>query len=278
MSPSTSTEPEPPLIEAASVAKRFPECWPSTTSPSACAPGRRTRWWGRTACKSTLLKVLTGVHRPDAGDLRLRGEPVAFGGPLDAQRAGIQAIHQEIGLVPLMSVARNLLLGREPRGRSASSTPARCTAAPRSSSNRTASGWTSGGRCAPTASGRSRWSRSPGPCRWTPASSSWTSRPAPSNRARSRPSSASSATCRPRASRSSTSATGWTSCSASATASPSCATAGWCTPASSPTSTGSGSSPSCSAGTRPRSAPRGSPSSPAATSGPATSPSWRRAG
>lgn len=67
------------------------------------------------AGKSTLIKLLTGVYRPDAGTITLRGAPVRFDNPLQAQQAGISTIYQEIALVPLMSVARNLYLGREPR-------------------------------------------------------------------------------------------------------------------------------------------------------------------
>ncbi|MCK8677594.1 sugar ABC transporter ATP-binding protein [Streptomyces lichenis] len=69
------------------------------------------------AGKSTLIKVLTGVYRPDAGSIELHGEPVRFGTPLEAQHAGISTIYQEVNLIPLMSVARNLFLGREPRNR-----------------------------------------------------------------------------------------------------------------------------------------------------------------
>ncbi|MEU0154524.1 sugar ABC transporter ATP-binding protein [Micromonospora fulviviridis] len=69
------------------------------------------------AGKSTLVKVLCGIDRPDAGVLRLRGTPVRFSSPRDAERAGIGAVHQEANLVPQMSVARNLFLGREPRHR-----------------------------------------------------------------------------------------------------------------------------------------------------------------
>ncbi len=67
------------------------------------------------AGKSTLIKVMTGLYRPDSGVLRLGGEPVSFTTPLQAQAAGISTIYQEVNLVPLMSVARNLHLGREPR-------------------------------------------------------------------------------------------------------------------------------------------------------------------
>ncbi|MEW1929420.1 sugar ABC transporter ATP-binding protein [Streptomyces sp. NPDC088360] len=69
------------------------------------------------AGKSTLIKVLTGVYAPDAGDLTYKNRKVGFATPLDAQHAGISTIYQEVNLVPLMSVARNLFLGREPRGR-----------------------------------------------------------------------------------------------------------------------------------------------------------------
>ncbi|MCG5212761.1 sugar ABC transporter ATP-binding protein [Streptosporangium sp. KLBMP 9127] len=72
---------------------------------------------GNGAGKSTLVKLLTGVHQPDAGELRYLGEPVRSCSPAEARRAGIAAVHQESNLVPPMSVARNLFLGREPRGR-----------------------------------------------------------------------------------------------------------------------------------------------------------------
>ncbi|MFJ3990928.1 sugar ABC transporter ATP-binding protein [Streptomyces sp. NPDC090032] len=69
------------------------------------------------AGKSTLIKVLTGVYRPDAGDITYQGRPVSFATPLEAQHAGISTIYQEVNLIPLLSVARNLFLGREPRNR-----------------------------------------------------------------------------------------------------------------------------------------------------------------
>ncbi|WP_344973268.1 sugar ABC transporter ATP-binding protein [Salinactinospora qingdaonensis] len=67
------------------------------------------------AGKSTLIKVLTGVYAPDGGQVRYQGEDVRFDTPLRAQQAGISTIYQEVNLIPLLSVARNLFLGREPR-------------------------------------------------------------------------------------------------------------------------------------------------------------------
>ncbi|NEE18657.1 sugar ABC transporter ATP-binding protein, partial [Streptomyces sp. SID7499] len=69
------------------------------------------------AGKSTLIKVLTGVYRSDEGEVRVSGEPVRFARPFEAQQAGISTIYQEVNLVPLMSVARNIFLGREPKNR-----------------------------------------------------------------------------------------------------------------------------------------------------------------
>ncbi|MBB0230128.1 ATP-binding cassette domain-containing protein [Streptomyces calidiresistens] len=69
------------------------------------------------AGKSTLIKALTGVHRPSAGTIRLRGRPISFADPAAAQRAGISTVYQEVNLCPNLSVAENILIGREPRRR-----------------------------------------------------------------------------------------------------------------------------------------------------------------
>ncbi|MGH9844176.1 MAG: sugar ABC transporter ATP-binding protein [Blastocatellia bacterium] len=65
------------------------------------------------AGKSTLMKILSGVYQPDAGELRLDGEPVVFDSPRAAEAAGVAIIHQELNLVPALSVAENIFLGRE---------------------------------------------------------------------------------------------------------------------------------------------------------------------
>jgi ribose transport system ATP-binding protein len=65
------------------------------------------------AGKSTLIKVLAGAHRPDAGTLEWRGEHVDFANPAGALHRGIATIYQELDLVPGLSVADNIHLGRE---------------------------------------------------------------------------------------------------------------------------------------------------------------------
>jgi rhamnose transport system ATP-binding protein len=69
------------------------------------------------AGKSTLIKVLAGVHRPDRGTVELDGQKVEFSGPSDAKDAGIAVIYQEPTLFPDLSVAENIFVGQQPRGR-----------------------------------------------------------------------------------------------------------------------------------------------------------------
>ncbi len=67
------------------------------------------------AGKSTLGKILAGIHRPDAGTVRIDDQPQQFSSPRDAVRAGIGMVHQELAFCPDLSVAENLCLGRYPR-------------------------------------------------------------------------------------------------------------------------------------------------------------------
>jgi ribose transport system ATP-binding protein len=67
------------------------------------------------AGKSTLMKIISGQYQPDEGTIRYRGEPVRFLSTSQAQAAGIAIIHQELNLVPHLSVAENLYLAREPK-------------------------------------------------------------------------------------------------------------------------------------------------------------------
>ena len=66
------------------------------------------------AGKSTLMKILAGVHVDYDGEIRIEGAPVRFSGVQDAERAGVAIIHQELNLVPELTAAENIFLGREP--------------------------------------------------------------------------------------------------------------------------------------------------------------------
>src|SRR3954449_12364985 len=66
------------------------------------------------AGKSTLMNVLYGLHQPDEGQILLDGEPVKIDSPRRAIQLGIGMVHQHFMLVPVMTVAENLVLGAEP--------------------------------------------------------------------------------------------------------------------------------------------------------------------
>src|SRR5512140_1547823 len=66
------------------------------------------------AGKSTLMKVLSGAHRPDAGEMWLDGSSFQPAGPLEARQAGVAMIYQELSLAPHLTVEENIMLGMEP--------------------------------------------------------------------------------------------------------------------------------------------------------------------
>jgi ribose transport system ATP-binding protein len=107
----------PPVIEAELVDKHYGPVRALRQASFAAAPGQVHALVGENgAGKSTLIKLLCGVTRPDGGVLRVSGEQITFGGPADASARGIVTAFQELTLLPYLSVAENLLLGREPRG------------------------------------------------------------------------------------------------------------------------------------------------------------------
>ncbi|WP_127503016.1 ATP-binding cassette domain-containing protein [Actinoplanes solisilvae] len=67
------------------------------------------------AGKSTLIKALTGAVIPDTGSISVNGQEVQFRSPLDARRAGIETVYQELGVAPALDITQNLYLGREQR-------------------------------------------------------------------------------------------------------------------------------------------------------------------
>jgi len=69
------------------------------------------------AGKSTLMKILAGIYTPDKGEVRLKGVDIQLKSPLDALENGIAMIHQELNLMPFMTVAENIWIRREPKNR-----------------------------------------------------------------------------------------------------------------------------------------------------------------
>ncbi|MQA87802.1 MAG: ATP-binding cassette domain-containing protein [Streptosporangiales bacterium] len=112
------TEPIPPILALAGVSKSFGAVQALRNVSFELYAGEAHGLAGENgAGKSTLVKILAGVHRPDAGRLLVDGEPVDFTGPADAQHAGVAVIYQEPTLFPDLSVAENIFMSRQPRGR-----------------------------------------------------------------------------------------------------------------------------------------------------------------
>jgi ribose transport system ATP-binding protein len=106
-----------PAIQAELVTKRYGAVQALREASFAARAGEVHALVGENgAGKSTLIKVLCGVTRPDSGTVRVAGEPVDLSGPTDAAARGVVTAFQELTLLPYLSVAENLLLGREPRG------------------------------------------------------------------------------------------------------------------------------------------------------------------
>lgn len=66
------------------------------------------------AGKSTFIKIMAGAHKPSGGEIYFEDRPMHFSSPRDAMEAGIATVYQDLAMIPLMSVARNFFMGREP--------------------------------------------------------------------------------------------------------------------------------------------------------------------
>lgn len=105
-----------PLLEVRGVTKTFPGVPALSNVDFTMYPGEVHALLGENgAGKSTLIKVITGVYKKDSGTILLEGKPIEPKNPRDAQALGISAVYQEVNLVPTLSVAENLFLGRQPK-------------------------------------------------------------------------------------------------------------------------------------------------------------------
>jgi ribose transport system ATP-binding protein len=104
------------LLEVEGVAKGFPGVQALSDMHLNLRRGEVLAVVGENgAGKSTLMKLLTGIHEPDAGTFRLDGAPFEPRDPKHALESGISIIHQEFNLMPHLTVAQNIMIGREPR-------------------------------------------------------------------------------------------------------------------------------------------------------------------
>ena len=104
-----------PIIEAVNVSKAFGPTTALVDASLKAYPGRILALIGDNgAGKSTLIKILSGVFPPDRGELRFRGKPVTFTNPAQARQLGIATVFQDLAVCELLSITRNVVLGREP--------------------------------------------------------------------------------------------------------------------------------------------------------------------
>jgi fructose transport system ATP-binding protein len=107
-----------PLLQAEGLVKRYGRVTALDHADFDLYPGEILAVIGDNgAGKSTLIKALTGAVIPDHGSIRFDGKPIHFRSPLEARRAGIETVYQNLALSPALSIADNLFLGRERRAK-----------------------------------------------------------------------------------------------------------------------------------------------------------------
>jgi ABC-type sugar transport system ATPase subunit len=108
----------PPVLECVEVSKRFGGVHALNRVSFEVGRGEVLALAGDNgAGKSTLIKIVSGVLRPDEGEIRYKGVPVAFTSPRQARERGIETIYQDLALADNLDVGENVFLGREPRSR-----------------------------------------------------------------------------------------------------------------------------------------------------------------
>ena len=111
-----STSTESPLLELRGITKGFPGVLALDGVNFTLCTGEIHALLGENgAGKSTLIKVLTGVYRRDTGSMLLNGHEINPHSPAEAEQLGISTVYQEVNLIPELSVAENISIGRQPR-------------------------------------------------------------------------------------------------------------------------------------------------------------------
>src|SRR5918911_2674246 len=106
---------EPPALELRGITKRFPGVLANDRVDFDLRRREVHALLGENgAGKSTLMNILYGLYHPDEGEILIRGKKVAFGSPKDAIAQGIGMVHQHFMLIPVMTVAENIVLASEP--------------------------------------------------------------------------------------------------------------------------------------------------------------------
>ena len=109
------TDVQKPIMEFRGVSKSFLGVKAVSDLSFALYPGQVLCLLGENgAGKSTVIKMLTGVEQPSSGQVLFNGENANFDNPRKAREAGVATVYQEVGTLPLMSVARNFVLAAEP--------------------------------------------------------------------------------------------------------------------------------------------------------------------
>lgn len=104
-----------PLLEAINISKQFPGTLALDRVQLELLPGEIHAVMGENgAGKSTLMKILSGVHTADTGEIRFDGRPIAPSSPREALMLGIAIVHQELSVVPTLTVAENIFPGQLP--------------------------------------------------------------------------------------------------------------------------------------------------------------------
>lgn len=103
-----------PILKLDNICKSFPGVRALYNAGLSVYPGKVMALMGENgAGKSTLMKILTGIYSKDSGSIHYQGQEVTFKNPKISQLAGISIIHQELNIIPNLTIAENIFLGRE---------------------------------------------------------------------------------------------------------------------------------------------------------------------